>query len=444
MTMNRWLLNTLTLTACAVSFLFLAHGAMADKPTLAQAPYMGWSSWSYYQAKVTEAAVKSQADVVADKLKSYGYVYIKVDDTWQQGFDDHGYWKANPETFPDGIKSLADYVHKKGLKFGIYLVPGIPKALYDLNPQIAGTTVHIADITDITRAGSTKRNTYKIDYSKPGATEYIQGYANLLASWGVDFIKMDFVGPGGGNNPADNRDDLRQWHAAILNTKRPIWVELSNKLSIGAIADWKATSNGWRISNDIERYHSPFLTSWSRAALRFDQAPLWAKLGGPGGWNDFDSLEIGNGASDGLTLDERRTIMTLWAINCAPLSLGSDLTKLDADDYALLTNKEVIAVDQAGHIATPLSQATPQQVWSVQNPDGSWTVAVFNLGTTEASVTVKWLDLYATVHTLYAVSRTFAVRDLWSHANLGSTETFTTTLAPHACRLLRVLPDMSR
>ena len=301
---------------------------------------MGWSSWSFYKGEVTEAAVKAQADVVATKLKSYGYTYVNVDDAWQQGFDENGYLQANPRTFPNGIASLAGYVHQKGLKFGLYLVPGIPVALWQQNPQIKGTHSHIQDITDVSKHGSTRRNTYKIDYSKAAATQYIQGYADLLASWGVDFIKMDFVGPGGGNQSADNRDDLQHWSAALNKTKRPIWLELSNSLKIAYSNDWKANSNGWRIGNDVERYGSPFLTTWGKIARRFGEAPAWAKLAGPGGWNDFDSLELGNGDGDGLTLDERRSTMTLWAISCAPLYSGADLTRLDPTDYEMLTNRE--------------------------------------------------------------------------------------------------------
>jgi alpha-galactosidase len=423
-------LAALGLLGLPLLFPYACSAREGDKG-LAQKPYMGWSSWSFYKETVTEAAVKAQADVVADKLKPCGYTYINIDDGWEQGYDDNGYNKANSRTFPDGIASLADYVHKKGLKLGIYLIPGIPADLYQQNPQIKGTTYHIQDITDPTVHGSTRRNYYKIVYSKPGAAAYIQGYADLLASWGVDFIKMDFVGPGGGNQAADNRDDLQHWSDALNKTGRPFWLELSNSLKIANIADWQAHSNGWRIGNDVERYNSPYLTLWSKIARRFTEAPNWVKLGGPGGWNDFDSLEIGNGDSDGLTVDERHSAMTLWAISCSPLYSGADLTHLDPADYAMLTNKDVIQIDQAGRIAVPLSQDAPQQVWWIKNADGSLTVALFNLGEAEAPVTVNWSDV--------GLKSAASVTDLWSHADLGKSNTsFTATLSTHGCRLLRV------
>ena len=424
----------LALGLFALPLLFPAACSARDGDRgLARKPYLGWSSWSFYKEGVTETAVKAQADVVAAKLKSHGYAYINVDSGWERGFDENGYHTANRQTFPGGIKALANYVHQKGLKFGIYLTPGIPVPLWQSNPRIAGTQFHIQDITDVSRHGSTLRNTYKIDYGKPGATEYIQGYANLLASWGVDFIKMDFVGPGGGNQSADNRDDLKQWSTALNKTGRPVWLELSNSLKIANIDDWKAYSNGWRIGNDVERYGSPLLTTWSKISRRFGEAPAWARFAGPGGWNDFDSLELGNGDGDGLTVDERRSAMTLWAINCAPLYSGADLTRLDPTDYQMLTNWDVLKIDQAGRVAVPVSQDSPQQVWWAQNADGSRTVALFNLGGQAASVSVHWSDL--------GLTGAASVTDLWNHAPLGKFgDSFSAALGSHACFLLRVQP----
>jgi hypothetical protein len=324
------------------------------------------------------------------------------------------------------------------LKLGTYLAPGLRLPAYQANGAVAGTDIHVQSIVDITQQGSTQgkgdTRAYRIDYSKPGAKEYVQSYADLLAGWGVDYIKMDFVGPGGGNVKADTREDIRQWHDAIQKTGRPMWLELSNSLSIGNIETWKAYSNGWRIENDVENYGKDGkLTRWTKVVVRFTDAPKWAAFAGNGGWNDLDSLEIGNGDNDGLTVDERRTVMTLWAISCSPLILGSDLTKLDESDLALLTNAEVLAVDQAGAVATPFSQAGKQQVWRVKNADGSYTVALFNLGDAEAKVAVAWSDL--------GLNSAAAVRDLWEHKDLGKLDGgYEATVAPHGCRLLRVRP----
>ena len=406
-------------------------------------PLLGWSSWSNTWnggGKLTEDYVKAQADVMAAKLKPAGFTYINLDDGWSRGFDEHGRLQPDLRKFPGGIAGLATYVHSKGLKLGIYLTPGLRVEAWQGNGTIAGTNISVQTIADITKQGNTQGKAggkaYRIDYSKPGAKEYIQSYADLLAGWGVDYIKMDFVGPGGGNVKADTRDDIQQWQAALKKSGRPIWLELSNKLSIDDIATWKAYSNGWRIENDVESYSRsgpPKLTTWSKVAVRFTDAPKWAAFAGPGGWNDLDSLELGNGDSDGLSPAERRTVMSLWAISCSPLILGADLTKLDDTDLAILTNAEVLAVDQAGQVATPLSQASPQQVWRVKNPDGSYTVALFNLGDAESKVGVKWADL--------GFPGPATVRDLWDHHDLGKFDTgYETTLASHACQLLRIQP----
>ncbi len=407
-------------------------------------PLMGWSSWSStwnsLGQKFNEDYLKAQADAMADKLKSAGYVYINLDDGWAKGFDEHGRLQPDPKKFPHGIAALADYIHSKGLKLGIYLTPGLRAEAYDANGTVAGTDIHLQSFADPNQTGNTQRNfpgkSYHIDYAKPGAKEYIQSYADLLASWGVDYIKFDFVGPGGGNTKADTREDVKQWQAALQKTGRPIWLELSNSLSFENVAWWKTYANGWRIEGDVEAYNrngTPRLTTWTKVAVRFKDAPKWAPYAGPGGWNDLDSLEIGNGDADGLTVDERKTAITLWAISCSPLILGADLTKLDDRDLALLTNAEVIAVDQAGHVATPLSQTTPQQVWQAKNPDGSYTVALFNLGDAPANVSVQWSDL--------GITGSATARDLWAQKSLGQLDSgYSATLPAHACALLTVRP----
>jgi alpha-galactosidase len=397
-----------------------------------QTPFLGWSSWSSLRGNISEAKIQAQADSMASNLKSFGFTYINIDSGWTNGFDSFG--RATPDTskFPHGISGIASYVHSKGLKLGIYLLPGMNQSVWQANDQIFGTNFHVRDITDTSQQGNTLGNAYRIDYSKPGATQYIQSYANLVTSWGVDYIKFDFVGPGGGKVAADNRADMQQWEAALKATGRPVWIELSNNLSLANAKDWQADANGWRITGDIECYSKcPNLTYWPKVSTRFSTVPKWVPFAGPGGWNDLDSLEIGNGSKDGLSLDERQTTMTLWAISAAPLILGTDLTKLDSTDLKMLTNTEVLGVDQAGQPASPVSQASSQQVWWAKNADGSYTVALFNLGSATANVTVKWSDL--------GLSGSHSIHDLWSHQDLGSFNgSFTASLKTHASRLFRV------
>jgi hypothetical protein len=359
-----------------------------------------------------------------------------VDAGWSDHLDGYGRDAWDTTKFPNGIGPVARYVHKLGLKFGIYLVPGIPKEAVAANLPIYGTPYHAADIADTSTLGNTHGDAWRIDYTRPGAREYIQSYADLLASWGVDYLKMDFVGPGGGLNPADNTADIQQWRTALDRTHRGINLELSNSLSFDAAPVWQRYSNGWRIEGDIECYKScpGFLTNWaSRAVKRWTDAPKWVPFAGPGHWNDMDSVEIGNGDIDGLTPDERVSVMTLWALQASPLLLGTDLTKLDPFDLGLITNREVIAVDQSGRPGHPVSQGTPQQVWFSADGSGTYTVALFNLADTPATVAANFSDLGI------APDRAAGVRDLWSHTELGVVTTaFSATVPAHGARLLQV------
>jgi len=405
-----------------------------------QRPPMGWSSWSSFHGNISEALIESQATAMHTSLQKYGYEYVNIDAGWSDHVDANGRNAWNTTKFPDGIPAVAKFVHGLGLKFGIYLVPGIPKAALAANSAILGTPYHVADIADTSQPGNTAADgSALIDYSKPGAAAYVQSQADLLASWGVDYVKMDFVGPGGGRVATDNRADIEHWHAALQHTGRSIHLELSNSLSFANAAVWAQYSNGWRIEGDIECYsHCPGLTNWKiRVLPRFTDAPKWVPFAGPGHWNDLDSIEVGNGDADGLTPDERQTMVTLWSIESAPLLLGTDLSKPDPADLALITNREVIAVDQAGRPAQPVSQATPQQVWFSKNHDGTYTVALFNLADTAATVTANWTDLGLTGRG----AKSALVRNLWTHQNLGVEHGgYSATLAPHASVLLRVAP----
>lgn len=211
-------------------------------------------------------------------------------------------------------------------------------------------------------------------------------------------------------------------------------LELFNSLSFADAATWERYSNGWRIEGDIECYsHCTGLTNFDvRVALRFADVPKWVPFAGLGHWNDLDSIEVGSGVANGLTLDERQTVLTLWSIESAPLLLGTDLTKLDPFDLALLTNPEVIAVDQSGHPALPVSQATQQQVWFADNHGGSYTVALFNLADTPATVVVTWSQL--------GITGPATARSLWTRTNLGPQAAgYSASLGPHAPQLLRII-----
>ncbi len=417
----------------------------AGPSTLGLDPPMGWSSWSFIRNNPTEASIHAQAQALHDsKLSAHGYVFVNIDDFYyenpSQTVDPNGRWAVDAAKFPSGMTALATFVHGLGLKFGMYMTPGVPAAAVSQNTPIEGTTYHAADIALVVGgAGSTQyqsENNYNfgantmlyIDYSKPGAQAFIDSWANLFASYGVDYLKLDGVGD-------FDLPDVQAWSKAIAQSGRTIHFELSNALAQSSGATWAMLANGWRIDGDVECYCSSTsdpLTSWGNVSARFKDVLGWQPFSHPFARNDLDSLELGNGDNDGLTPVERQSQMSLWALSAAPLLLGSDLTSLELGDLAFLMNDEVIAIDHAG---IPAKQVTggDAQVWVSAEPDGSLAVGLFNLGTAAAAVTAQWSDL--------GLTGAAKVRDVWARADLGSfTGSFQTTLDPHAVALLRITP----
>ncbi len=412
---------------------------------LGEKPYLGWSSWSLQATKypgyggqgwLTAQHVKEQSDALAAKLQKHGYNYINMDSGWRGGWDEFGRPVADAKKFPGGIREVADYVHAKGQKLGIYYVPGIDDDLLALNPPIQGTKLHIKDIVFAPRrTANAWGGGHAIDFSKPGAQQYIQSIADLFAAWGIDFLKFDGVTPGSEHYDLkiDARDDVEAWGKALIKTGRPIWFTVSWKIDMRFNSYWKQYANAIRTGQDVESYDEK-LTHWPQISWRFQEARDFAWAAGKGkGWNDLDSLLVGNGEMSGLSPDERRSAMTLWAIACSPLYVGDDLTKLDAFGVELLTNDEVIAVQQSGNVAAPVDKGNEDQIWAAQNQDGSVTLALFNRDNKSRTIVALWKDI--------SLKSPAQVRDLWTHQNLGTeNQKFEATLAPHACRLLKLTP----
>ncbi|MBM0231837.1 hypothetical protein JNW91_08190 [Micromonospora sp. STR1_7] len=394
---------------------------------------------------LTEANVLRQADALAAKLKPYGYEYVNIDagwwrdNAWVPRFDQYARQTPDPVRFPRGMKPVADHIHAKGLKAGIYLPVGLEKEAY------AGGAAPIWNAPGCTTADIVHQDlrttngwdsAYKLNFDNPCAQRYIDSQAQMFADWGYDFLKLDGVGPGSfksGDN-YDNVADVAAWQKAIATTGRPIHLELSWSLDINHAADWKRYSNGWRIDTDVECYCNT-LVSWENSVDdRFADAPAWSRKAGPGGWNDLDSLNVGNGEMDGLTKAERQSYATLWAISKSPLYTGDDLTRLDDYGLSLLTNREVIAIDQNGGApARPVTPTGDQQVWGAKNPDGSYTVALFNLADAPASVTAHWAA--------FGFTGNASVRDVWNGRNLGPQKNrITAALPAHGSRLFTVRP----
>ena len=398
---------------------------------LASSPPLGWSSWSALETGIDENTIKAIAERQAALLKPYGYRYVNVDGGWylnpDLGIDANGRWMADPAKFPSGMRALGDSLHALGLKFGLYVTPGIPKLAVTRKTPVAGTTFNAADIaltakTEVTYLGGTM---YSLDYSKPGSQAFINSWANLFAEWGVDYLKIDAI-------RNQNVPDVQAWSAALLQTGRPIHLALANELDPSYSATWRQYANGWRISTDIESYNGSTLTSWAMVALRFALAPNWLSAGGPGGWNDLDSLEIG-GANTGLSADERQTMASFWSLSASPLLIGDDLRNLDALGVKLLTNPGFLQIDQNGVVAAPVNASRMQQVWAALQPDGAFAVGLFNLGDTAAPVEVSWSSL--------GFTGAASVQDVWASFDLGPRQdSFRAQLNPHASQLLLVRP----
>ncbi len=433
------LAGLLTIAGLAVT----APTAAADSgPTVK--PPLGWSSWSFVRKNPTAAIIEAQAKAMKDSgLTKLGYQYVNIDDFWYQcpgaqgpNVDQYGRWVIDSTKFPaqgakNGIQATADYVHSLGLKFGLYATPGIAKQAVEQNTAIEGTPYHAADIaTSYNEANYNCGGMVGIDYSKPGAQAFLDSWAKQFASWGVDYLKLDGVG-------TPDAQDVQGWSTALKNSGRPIHLELSNSLDINNAKLWQDTADGWRTGGDVECYcgandSSYPLTSWASVASRFDQVAAWAPHGGPKGFNDYDSLEIGNGKDDGLTVDERKTQASLWSLAASPLFLGTDLTRMDPTDLSLLRNADVLAVDQDAIDAKRISSDANTQVFAKTEPNGDVIVGLFNTATAPRAVSTTAAALGL------PKAADYSLQDLWNHSTTESTGGISVDVPAHGVALYRV------
>ena len=426
----------------------LPASAAAQVNGAGQKPYLGWSTFSEQTINggfLTQANIQTQSDALKSSgLEEHGFRYINIDSGWQGSFDANGRPIPNPTTFPD-MKALVDHIHANGQKAGIYWIPGIEQPAVDGNYPILGTSYHTPDIVVMPLAKGNAfagplPNPYhdKIDFTKPGSQEYINSVVDLFASWGIDFIKLDAVTPGSYSNDLsiDNRADVKAWSQAIAQSGGSIWLTLSWQLDQDYLDVWQQYSNARRIDDDVECEGGcgGYLTNWPRIILREYDDVGWENAAGRTlGWNDLDTLDVGNGSVDGLSDTEKQTAITIWAMANAPLYLGGDLTQLDALAKSAFTNDELLAVDQSEH---PAIQKTGgfHPVWIADAGDGDYYVALYNFAAFPDRVDVRWSDL--------GFKNALAVRDLWNHADLGAFPSgFTTMVLGHGARLLRVTPQ---
>jgi len=349
---------------------------------------MGWNSWNHFASKVTDAIVRAQADaMVSSGMKGAGYVYINIDDTWEGQRDARGVIQTNSK-FPD-MKALADYVHAKGLKLGIYSSPG-PK----------------------TCAGC------------EGSYGHEELDAQTYAQWGIDYLKYDWCSAGKVYKPSEMQAAYKKMYEALRRTGRPIVYSLC-QYGLQGVWAWGASVGGnlWRTTDDIT-------DSYDRMALiGFSQNGL-EKFAGPGHWNDPDMLEVGNGR---MSNEEYRTHMSLWCLLAAPLMAGNDLTKMTRVTRETLTNPEVIAVDQdpAGIQGHRVWQEGPLEVWVKSLADGGKAIGLFNQGESAMRVTANFHDV--------GVGKSARVRDLWARKDLGAFHgSYSAEVSKHGAVMIKV------
>ena len=399
---------TALLTILLIGKVAIVYGQQKDKTEVNcsnQKPVLGWSSWSFIREHPTAAKIKTQALALKKSgLEEIGYKYVNLDDFWyvcsgKQGpnVDQYGRWVIDASEFPahkdtNGIKVVADYIHSLGLKFGIYVTPGISMQAVRKNTPIKGTPYTADQIAE----PSVKENNYNcggmvgINFNKPGAQAFINSWVDMLAKWGVDFIKID-----GMTN--SNSADIKAWSRAIQQSGRPMILDVTQGSYTKAIAlTLMKYANQWEFAPDIEAYgiekdgNSYPLTSWAHVENRFNYVAEWQPFAGPTGYNDYDAIEIGNGSNDGLTPDESKTQLSLWALGSSPLILGVDLTHLNQQELQkYLKNTAVLAVDQDGIAAKRIVNTTSRQVFAKMEPNGDAIVGLFNIGSKAEKISIQ-------------------------------------------------------
>jgi alpha-galactosidase len=391
-------MRTLAALSCA---LFLSAVPALSQGMVAATPPMGWNSWNHFAGRVTDADVRSAADMlVLTGMRDAGYIYVNVDDTWEGKRDSQGVLHTN-ERFPD-MKALGDYIHSKGLKFGIYSSPGA-----------------------------------KTCGGYEGSLGHEEQDAKMYAGWGVDYLKYDLCSfqdnmrkvraehpdePDAANNLMIGA--YRKMGDALKATGRPILYSLCQ---YGVDQPWKwgpgVGAQMWRTTDDIDDSYGRMIT------IGFSQAGL-SKYAGPGHWNDPDMLEIGNGK---MTEDEYRTHMSLWVLLAAPLIAGNDLSKMTEADKNLLMNKEAIAIDQdaLGKQGDRLYQSGDFDVWTKPLSNGRVAVGLFNRSWDNRDVSVDLAEI--------GFRSGASLRDVWRQKDLGRhSGVFTDTIPRHGVTVLIV------
>lgn len=381
---NHWQMVLLTVV---LTFQAIPLGAQTRGDSLALTPPMGWNDWYQFGCQVSDPIVRAAADaIVSSGMKAAGYEYVNVDDCWQGQRDKKGFIHPNAR-FPD-MKALADYVHSKGLKFGLYSSPG-PKTCDDYE----------------------------------GSYGHEEQDALTYAQWGVDFLKYDWCSAGKVYSLDQMPSAYAKMHGAMVHSGRPMVFSLC-QYGLEAVWNWGASVGGnlWRTTSDIGGDYN----HWSLFGFQQDGLEKYA---GPGHWNDPDILQIGIGRTNG---EEDRSQMTLWCILAAPLLAGNNLEKMSPETLAILTNREVLAVDQdlKGQGRRVWDEG-PLEIWIKPLADGSKAAGLFNRSDGNLPITIRFHDI--------GFDGSVRARDLWAAKDIGTLkQSYTRLLRPHGAAMLKI------
>ncbi|CAL4942566.1 unnamed protein product [Urochloa decumbens] len=366
------------------------HRRRAFENGLGRTPQMGWNSWNHFGCGINEDLIKQTADALVNTgMAKLGYEYVNIDDCWAESDrDNQGNFVANRQTFPSGIKALADYVHAKGLKLGIYSDAG-------------------------SRTCSQKM---------PGSLDHEEQDVKTFSSWGIDYLKYD--------NCNDAGRSVMERYTKMSNAMKTYGKSIFFSLCEWGRenpATWAGSmGNSWRTTDDIA-------DNWGSMTSRADQNDRWASYAGPGGWNDPDMLEVGNG---GMTEAEYRSHFSIWALAKAPLLIGCDVRSMSQQTKDILSNSEVIAVNQdsLGVQGKKVQSSNGLEVWAGPLSNNRKAVVLWNRQGYQATITAQWSSIGL------ASSTTVTARDLWAHSSFSAQGQLSASVAPHDCKMYVLTP----
>lgn len=429
----------------------------AGKKVLASKPPMGWNSWDSYGLRINEQQFRDNVEVLATRLKASGYTYAVIDEGWymlnpedrpkpellKYALDENGRFIPVPARFPSalpsgkntGFKEIADWIHSKGLKFGVHVIRGIPRESVQRNLPIEGTAFKAQDAADQSDACPWDPTSWGIKDNAAGQAWY-DSLLRQYAAWGVDFLKVDCIA----DHPYKPKEIL-QIKRAIERTGRDIVLSLSpGPTQLEHRREVAELAQMWRISDDVWDVWDRGSQNWPIGIKnQFENAARWAQYSRPGNWPDADMLpvgelspfpDVGPGARHTrLTLKEQQTQLSLWAMARSPLIIGANLTLLDAETLRLLTNADILKINQTSTVSRQAMRDGDLVVWTADMPGNRHALAAFNLG--EKPITI---DLPLSSFALPAGQ--YNIKSAWTGERLQMSSRVSTTLEPHASTVL--------